>query len=220
MVSTYNSTWGTNEDDVKYLICIGGGATPKDQLLEPLMFVSIAVETNMVIGPVRVVDLVAGGEDELLVNAGGVTSFEGHNGREGTRAFRLVASIIETEARCGMLDLHAGGQVLELLEGIETAAITHDCRASVVSIHVGTMALDLECKEPPVGYIRNDCEAARGGAREGVGPYLHSNQNRENTNRNLANKVSSCRWYPPKMRKSQRGRGSSLCQSQCSYDCL
>ena len=172
MVSTYNSTWGTNEDDVKYLICIGGGATPKDQLLEPLMFVSIAVETNLVVGPVRVVDLVAGGEDELLVNAGGVTSFEGHNGREGTRAFRLVASIIETEARCGMFDLHAGGQVLEMLVSIENARCTHDCRASVASIYVGRMALHLERKESTVSDIRIDCEVARGGAREGVGFYF------------------------------------------------
>ena len=43
--------------------------------------ISVSVETNLVVGPVRVVDLVTGGEDELLVDAGGVAGFEGENGR-------------------------------------------------------------------------------------------------------------------------------------------
>ena len=70
-----------------------------------------------------------------------------------------------------MVDLHVGGQVLELLKGIENATIAHNRRATVVSIHVGTMALDLERKESSVGDICLDLEA-RGGAREGVGAYI------------------------------------------------
>ena len=71
-----------------------------------------------------------------------------------------------------MVDLHAGGQVLELLVGIERAPSTHDCRASVVSIYIGRLTLHLECKESSVGDVRLDLENAGGGAREGVGSYF------------------------------------------------
>ena len=52
-----------------------GTATPKDQF--SVTDVVVAVKTNLVVGPVRVVDLVAGGEDELLVDAGGIASGKG-----------------------------------------------------------------------------------------------------------------------------------------------
>ena len=81
MLIAPNSTWGTNEDDVEDLVRVGGVAAPQNQLLEQIMFVSVSVEANLVIGPVRVVDLVVGGDDELLADAGGITSSKGHNGR-------------------------------------------------------------------------------------------------------------------------------------------
>ena len=81
LIAPNNSTWGTNEDDVEGLVRGGGAAAPQNQLLEQIMFVSVSVETNLVVGPVRVVDLVAGGDDELLVDAGSITICKGHNGR-------------------------------------------------------------------------------------------------------------------------------------------
>ena len=81
IIAPNNSTWGTNEDDVEDLVRVGGVAAPQNQLLEQTMLISVSVETHLVVGPVRVVDLVAGGEDELLIDAGRVTSFKGHNGR-------------------------------------------------------------------------------------------------------------------------------------------
>ena len=53
------------------MIQVGGAAAPQDQFLVTVVVVS--VETNLVVGPVRVVDLIAGREDELLIDAGRVT---------------------------------------------------------------------------------------------------------------------------------------------------
>ena len=91
IIAPNNSTWGTNEDDVEDLVRVGGVATPQNQLLEQIVFVSVSIETNLVIGPVRVVDLIAGGDDELLIDAGQVTSLEGDN-----NALRLITTVIKT----------------------------------------------------------------------------------------------------------------------------
>ena len=65
--------------------------------METVIVVSVSVETNLVVGPVRVVDLITGGENELLIDAGRVTRFKGENGRFRARALDLVATIIKTE---------------------------------------------------------------------------------------------------------------------------
>ena len=97
-VLAYSSTWGTNEDDVEDLTWAVGIAIPQDQLLESGVVIAIAVEANLVVGPVWVVDLIAGGEDELLIDAGRVTSGKGENSRIRTRPLCLIAPVIETES--------------------------------------------------------------------------------------------------------------------------
>ena len=77
-----NSTWGADEDDAEELIRVRGAAATQDHFLETAIRVSVSIETKSVYWPpVRVQDLVTGGEDELLIDAGGVASGEGENGR-------------------------------------------------------------------------------------------------------------------------------------------
>ena len=76
------NTWVANEDNIELFIQIIGIATPEDQFLVRKIVkrrevVSISVKTDTVVGPVRVVYLIIGGEDELLIDAGRVARGEG-----------------------------------------------------------------------------------------------------------------------------------------------
>ena len=71
----------------------------------PVINVPECTETNLVAGPVRVKDMVVSGEDKLLVDAGRVTGGKEENRKSIIQALDLVASVIQTEARCGMVDL-------------------------------------------------------------------------------------------------------------------
>ena len=50
--------------------------------------------------------------------------------------------------------------------------------------------------------------------------YMIRRETSREDSSSLLGRECSCRWCPPMMRKSQRGRGSSLNQPQCSYDYL
>ena len=88
-------TWRTNEDDFNDLIQVGGAAFPQDQLLVTVTVeVSVSVETNAVIGPIRVVDQILVRDDELLIDAGRITRGEGESGCFRIQTEFLISSII------------------------------------------------------------------------------------------------------------------------------
>lgn len=54
---------------------------------------SISVEAHLVIGPVGVVDLVAGSEDELLIRTGRITCLKGEKGTCSLRSLVIKTKV-------------------------------------------------------------------------------------------------------------------------------
>ena len=145
----------------KGLVEAAGVASPQEQLLVPVIIVAaISPKTDFAVGPIRVVDLSSSGEDELLVDAGGIacTKGQGSTGRRSTQS--LITPVIETQPtprvhnlQCVLIIRKQQVRVLRVV-----SRFGHH-RAAVDSAQISVDALNLESKGAAVTNIGEDAEA-------------------------------------------------------------